>query len=476
MRNTEEMKQFRDRLYSIFPRRADAIMDLVDALCANTSARSVVELSLSPLFRRGHASVHDAVEEVFRPKRVVLADAERGRLERDWRRVVAPHLPAPRQRPFWLLAVDTLPLARPHAETLSDRAFVHQAQAVPGRKPVTVGHEYSLVVGLPERSAPREPRWSVPLSARRVPTDKDITAVTTAQVLAIIADHDLPSYEQLIALVADSRYSIAPLLARLAEVEELVVISRLRRNRVFFAPPDPARSPRRGRRPWYGDRFDLRRPYTWGPPHETIRLDETLPNGRTATVELQVWHDRLMRGRRDAPMHRYSMTVLRVRRLDERGRQLDTAPMWLGITGTRRAEVTPVDGYHAFRQRFDQEHLHRFARQHLLFDAFATPDTAHEENWVTLVALAAGQLFAFRRLARNVPRPWERQTTAPEGAVASPSMVQRDFTRISALLGTPARPPKRRGKSPGRPAGHHPRRRKRFAIVRKSHPAPYVPP
>jgi hypothetical protein len=38
---------YRQGLYDLFPRRADALMDLLDALSSNTTARSVVELSLN---------------------------------------------------------------------------------------------------------------------------------------------------------------------------------------------------------------------------------------------------------------------------------------------------------------------------------------------------------------------------------------------------------------------------------------------
>ena len=36
-------------MYQSLPRRADALMDLIDALSANTTARTVIELSLSPI-------------------------------------------------------------------------------------------------------------------------------------------------------------------------------------------------------------------------------------------------------------------------------------------------------------------------------------------------------------------------------------------------------------------------------------------
>ena len=61
-----QLQQFRQGLYDSFERRPDALLDLVDALSSNTTAHSVVELSLSPVFRRGYSSVHDAIDNFLR--------------------------------------------------------------------------------------------------------------------------------------------------------------------------------------------------------------------------------------------------------------------------------------------------------------------------------------------------------------------------------------------------------------------------
>jgi len=53
----EQLSQFRFDLYNALPKRADAALDLLDALASTPSAKSVVELSLSPHFRRKFPSV-----------------------------------------------------------------------------------------------------------------------------------------------------------------------------------------------------------------------------------------------------------------------------------------------------------------------------------------------------------------------------------------------------------------------------------
>jgi len=66
-----------------------------------------------------------------------------------------------------------------------------------------------------------------------------------------------------------------------------------------------------------------------------------------------------------------------------------------------------------------------------------------------------------------VLRPWETSQRP-----ASPQQVRRAMTKIVAQLGTPARPPKPRGKSPGRPKGARVRPAPRYQVVYKSKPGP----
>ena len=159
-----QLEQFRQELYERISSRADALMDLVDALSSNTTARSVVELSLSPLFRQGYGSVYTAIRNfsVADPLQAALGEGEAQ--EQGLRRLIAPYLPHPEQRPFWLFGLDVTPLPRPFAQTLADRTFVHQSNPVKGGLPVTIGHPYSAVVALPERVRPHDPPWVVPLS------------------------------------------------------------------------------------------------------------------------------------------------------------------------------------------------------------------------------------------------------------------------------------------------------------------------
>lgn len=58
------LSEFRDRFYGCLDARADALFELADAvLCTDGPVTSLVELSLAPVFRRGHGALYDALAD-----------------------------------------------------------------------------------------------------------------------------------------------------------------------------------------------------------------------------------------------------------------------------------------------------------------------------------------------------------------------------------------------------------------------------
>ncbi|MCP5097702.1 MAG: hypothetical protein GY943_19315 [Chloroflexi bacterium] len=51
---------------------------------------------------------------------------------------------------------------RQFAHTLADRGIVYQPTLIKGNKPVTIGHQYSTTVYLPEAEAGMSPSWIIP--------------------------------------------------------------------------------------------------------------------------------------------------------------------------------------------------------------------------------------------------------------------------------------------------------------------------
>jgi hypothetical protein len=88
-------------------------MDLVDALSSNTTAKSVVELTLSPQFQRSYSALNKAIAVNS------LSDKQLAHL-------AAKTIAAPKLRRFYLIGADVTSNPRPYAETLPDRSFVYQ--------------------------------------------------------------------------------------------------------------------------------------------------------------------------------------------------------------------------------------------------------------------------------------------------------------------------------------------------------------
>jgi hypothetical protein len=480
-----QLEQFRNELYTWFPHRADALMDLLDALSSNTTARSVVELSLNPCFRRQYGSLHDGIDQLFRSSQGQTCLPERTIVEENEAllRLLMSYLPVSQQK-FRLLGIDVTSASRPFAKTLADRTFVYQPNPVKGVKPITIGHQYSVLAVLPDKVHPDEPPWVLPVLVDRVPSQATKRATGLAQLTRLLEDRALPFSHELCVQVVDSDYSALEFQGPVASQPNLVTITRLPGNRTVYRSPAPRpedATPSRGHPTWFGASIRLKAPETWQPPDEVATTTLRTRKGPVYTVQLEGWHDLLRRGSREHHMHKHPFTLVRARVLDDQGQPVFTRPLWLSVIGARRGELSLVDIWTAYRQRYDLEHFFRFGKQRLLMDAYQTPETTHEEHWWVLVQLAYWQLWLARDLAEKLPRPWERyhprfkeepdEKETDMGrkmpASPSPSDVQRDMARIIRQIGTPARSPKPRGKSPGRSPGQCPGKRARHPVIKK---------
>ena len=465
-----QLEEFRQAIYANLNNAADATFELIDALASQTTARSPVELSLEAVFRRGYGSIYPAIAGFCFPSPEQPWSEARREQEKKQLRLLSSLASEPQQRPFRLFVTDATSNRRQYARTLEDRGYVYAPNQVAGNKPVTIGHSYSLTVSLPEKEA-GEPVWALPLIARRISTSETETEVAAANLEMLFGDESLPWHGGLNVQGLDSRYSIASYLYPAAQYDDLVTITRVRPNRVFYRKyRAPAGRERKGAgaKRYYGERFALNDPQTWHTPDEELTLTHTTKRGRVYTVKVQSWGDMLMRGKRDAPMRYVPFTLNREVWYDEQGQPVYKNPLWTIVVGKRRAEISLLHAHDSYRRRSDIEHFIRFGKQRLLLDAFQTPVTEREENWWQLVMLAAALLFAARYLAVRHPRPWERYLPrSKKEGIASPSEAQRDFGRIIREFGTPAKAPKPRKNSPGRAKGATGKRRKRLPVVKK---------
>jgi hypothetical protein len=459
-----EFQKFRGELYNQFEHLADSAMDLLDALCSNHKTSSVVQLSLNPLFRRGYSALFKAIGGLSWPE-VSEEDIE----SKDWKQkglleLIAEVVPNREQRPFSLLGLDCTSIARQFAKTLADRGMVHQPTQIAGNKPITIGHSYSMLAVIPERNEEDAP-WTIPLDISRVSTESNSIQKGIAQLNAVLSNPNLPWSKELCVNVVDSAYGNKQFLAPLQKHKNLVIVARSRNNRVFYQSPAISETPvGKGHPTWYGARFDLKEPDTWHEPNQVSQLSYKTRRGRTINVTITAWSNMLMRGGKNIPTHQFPFTLLRVESVDDSGQSL-FRPMWLIVIGKRRGELSALQAYQSYRQRF--EHTFRFTKQNLLLTAFETPDVEREQQWVKFVMLAYVQLWAAHALAVALPRPWEKHLTPLSSVRISPSKVQQDWFRIISQLGTPSVSPQTRGYSSGRKLGQFQSLRPPLAVIKK---------
>ncbi len=457
-----EIEQFRKEVYQNFNKRADTLMDLLDALCSQTRARSVVELSLQNCFRRSYSAIFKAMDE-YRPG------------DDDLAHLAGSSLPEPLQRPYWLIGVDVTPQPRPYARTLAERGFVYQPTVIWGNKPITIGHQYSTVALLPEKDAQQPVPWVVPLSCQRVKREESKALVGAAQIGELLGDAKLPFHEQLTVEVGDSDYSQPAYLAANRAHEHLVSVIRCRGNRTLYRQKCRSATETGGAPGHYGTPFSLKDPTTWHEPDDQTQLPFTNRRGRQFQVTIQAWHNMLMRGKNKPDrirMYQYPFTLVRIVLLDEDGQLRFKHPLWLLVVGPRRLELSLELIYQAYIQRSDLEHFFRFGKQKLLLATYQTPDLEREERWWHLAHLAYLQLWVARDTAASLPRPWERNLPQHKAEKITPTLVQRDFERLISQFGSPAKTPKPRGKPPGRKKGFRLSPRERHKVLKKGENPP----
>mgnify|MGYP006435110219 CR=1 FL=1 len=147
-------------------------------------------------------------------------------------------------------------------------------------------------------------------------------------------------------------------------------------------------------------------------------------------------------------------------------------PLWIGVLGQRKNELSMETIYTAYRERYDLEHFFRFGKQKLLLATYQTFDTSHEEEWWRVVMLSYVQLYLANQSTSLLPKPWEKYLPEYKQertlGCATPTQVQRNFEDILLNVGSPAINAIPRGNPKGRQAGEVQIKRDKQSIHFKS--------
>jgi DDE superfamily endonuclease len=424
------LRSFRQELYDALGLRQDSLFELVDAVLSSPERRTLVRLSLCPCFRRRWPSAPDALADG-----TVDVDGLRALFQ-----AAVPPL-APGTRPLWV--VDGTHWPRPAAATSPARTWEHRPLPGKPQQGVVPAWAYHWLVQVPER----EGSWVLPLDVQRrgpgagTPTQVAIHQIAQARA-AQAPDHPRP------VVALDSAHDVAQLAQAHLEVDLVV---RLAKHRVFRRAPGPYSG--RGRPCKHGRRFKLRDARTHGRPTRSASLEHPV----YGTVTIAAWTDLHVEDAAAAP---FTVVRVQVEHLPRHGRP---APLWLAwIGGPLPADLHQV--WRWYLGRFTVEHAFRFAKTSLGWTTARPRHPAAADRWTWLLAAAFWQLWLARPLVADQRLPWERPLPA---ARLTPGRVRQAFSGLLVTLGTPAQPPQRRGKSPGRRPGQLRGPRQRFAVIRR---------
>ena len=433
---------FRRELYWSLTRRPDALFGVCDAvLCGPGRVTDLARLSLVPEFGRGHGALYDGLNAghvgVARLRRALAG------------------LPLPAWRDGRVrLAVDVSSWLRPDAVTSPERLLCH----VPGRGKdagrVVPGWPYSFVAAL----GPGASSWAVLLDAVRLGPDDDECAVTAAQLREVFARLEAAGHwapgDPPVIIAMDAGYN-ATRLAHLLAGLPVVVVARVRSDRVYWRVPPPKARGVCGRHARHGAPVRCADPAT-----QDGAAVEQDGQARHGPVAVTAWHrvhqavHRHTAGFEDWPEDRelpvIEGTLIRL----SAGAQVPGAPepepMWLWASDPDPGDAGVRVLWQACLRRFDIEHTFRFIKQQLGWTRPLLRGPAAADRWTWLIICAYAQLWLARGLAAVTRLPWQPPQPA---AAMTPGRVRAGFPRARQAAGTPARTPKPAAPGPGRPKG-----------------------
>jgi hypothetical protein len=449
MEPSDALQTFRRSLYECLHRRGDALFELADAiLAADSAVPSPAHLSLQVPHRRGWGSLYAALN--------------RGRIGAEsLRRLLVRHPLAESETPIY--AVDVSVWDRCDAECSPERGFYYHPSRHSAGQPIVAGWAYQFVAQL---NFVRE-SWTAPMDVERIHPAQDANEVACGQVKALL--NRLGKVGPVRLFVFDAGYDPVK-IQRGLEGSACQILVRLRAGRRFYGDPSLSDPPAHiGRPRRHGPKMKCSDPVTWPEPS----AEHACEDAGYGSVRVRAWakmhpkvqnHER--RGSRGPlPIVVGTLVLVEVERLPRGERRREPRVLWLWWHGPEGTAPDLALLWRSYVRRFDLEHTFRFLKQGM---GWTTPRVRRPEQadrWTWLVLAAYTQLRLARVRVADLRLPWERRY---EAGRLTPVRVHRAVSMLLVEMGTPAKPPKPCGRSPGRPKGRLSGRAKRYPAVKKA--------
>lgn len=433
MTKNKAISEFRKAVYQSLSRRADILLDLIDALTVAGQVSSPVALSEQKPFRRKFGSVYDGLENGEMDIGEILS-------------LLPQSVPEASETiaGYKIYAVDATANEHEQAETLPDRSVLKSSK----NEPMRYGHKYSWLVRLINFGT----SWVAPVDIERIETETTDTKVAALQVQELDLRDTQPK-----VIVADSRYEEHLFLGIFERLKHTFGLIRISSNRMLSEEPVPKPTGSRGAPRKHGQPFQLNGAHRPADQRETFQLGKQ-------TVRVQAWQKLHFK-----KLATLIGTLLQVEFLKADGTPRYKRPMWLFWTGPQNAALSDLSRMYLWR--FSIEHLFRFLKQHMGLNSNRSPHLVSAQQWMWCCALAYWQLLLMRdHVQEDRPAWYPRKREQP--ANPTPYQVQRSALIFLLELGTPALRPRPAGKGTGRPKNYHPTPRTRYPVVFKSKKIP----
>lgn len=413
-----QLQEFRQTLYNTLGNARDAIFDLMDAVLVSGCIVSFVSLSQSPVFRRQWSSTYAALQDSHLSRTAAV-------------KLLVKQIPTHKQP---ILVGDATRWNRPTAKRLKDRTFAGGTGSG-----ITVGHSYSTLAWIPEDSG----SWALPLRHERITSFETPTRRAAFQLKQVTRQMSVRPFA-----IYDRGYGNASFVNQTAAIEADLLL-RLASNRCVYGAPPAYRG--RGAAAKHGQKMKLNDPQTWSLPSQTVEVDDP----KLGRVQVMRWSEYHFQKSSKRPME-----IIRVEVLEPKTGKSGLKPLWLAWLGKTMPPLETL--WSSYLRRFALEHWYRFSKQRLYWTHPQFSSLRTTEQWSLLMPLLSWQFWLARQGCTDQPLPWQ----SPQDSL-SPGRVAQAFASILAAIGTPAPPPKQRGKSPGRIQGQKPSPRPRYPTVKK---------
>lgn len=410
-------------MYTSIDKRRDSYLELALALASSSNLESVVSLSKSPLFRRGFPSVYDSLRNVEFDKsalhkaKLELVSANCAELDG-----VA------------VFSGDSTFIKRPEAKTLKERVMKRLSNGE-----LAYGYESYWSMRLADETN----SWAGVVMVERMKGKETVTDKAKKH-LALL--DEAATDPQLYVLDAGHGRDI---LSVYPDCKHTDIVMRVKSNQSFYFEPESYQG--RGRPKKHGKRFNL------GDETTQPKCNSILTTHKEKALRITSWSN----------LHYESYTeikgrILKLEFLDDKGKPMFEKPIWLFTTDI---DLEPEILARAYLWRSSHELSFRFCKQHLGLSQAQSPELAHCDAWLELVALAMNLLLASRDQLQAKPDPWYPQQAKQ---AISQRQAQKHALGFFLNLTTPIKAPRPAGKGRGRPTGFKPNPRLKHPILRKT--------